>query len=189
MKLSTPSKTNQEDNILLTNFRSTGDLEVLGKLFAKHSEMVYYVCLRYFKEQEKSKDAVMHIFEELVYKINKQDILDFPKWLYVVSKNHCLMALRREKSNNIIIVDDFVEFSSNLHQDDTYQEKEERLSLLERCIEKLPEKQKRSVNLFFINEKCYKEVSEITGYSLNEVKSYIQNGKRNLKHCMDKNGN
>ena len=175
------------DESLLKEYHSTGDLNILGELYAKHSEMVYYVCLRYLKEPEKSKDAVMQIFEDLIHKVTKQEIKDFPKWLYVVAKNFCLMALRSQKGKIEINTDDFVEFSAKLHQEDNYIEKEERLTKLEYCISQLPEKQKVTVDLFFINEKCYKEVVEITGFTMNEVKSFIQNGKRNLKNCMQKN--
>jgi RNA polymerase sigma-70 factor (ECF subfamily) len=88
---------NQTDEDLLGDYLREGDLRYLGDLYQRHSEMVYYVCLRYFKEPERSKDAVMQIFEELIDKVKKQDIQDFPRWLYVVSKNHCLMALRSAK--------------------------------------------------------------------------------------------
>lgn len=187
MKLfKSPNTSHEDDDVLLERYLQTNDLVFLGDLYSKHAEMVYYVCLRYFKEEEKSKDAVMQIFETLISKVKKQEIKSFPKWLYVVSKNHCLMDLRSKKNNHEVILDDFVEFSSKLHQVDDYQEKEERYTKLERCIDKLPEKQKISVDLFFLNEKCYKEVVEITGFSMNDVKSYIQNGKRNLKNCMEK---
>ncbi|ERJ58253.1 RNA polymerase sigma factor [Sphingobacterium paucimobilis] len=176
----------EDDAVLLTRYLRTDDMEALGTLYSKHTEMVYYVCLRYFKEEEKSKDAVMQIFEELITKIKKQDIKSFPKWLYVVSKNFCLMDLRSKKGRIEVSMDEFVEFPTNMHQEESYSEKEGRLSLLEQCIDKLPEKQKVTVDLFFINEHCYKEIVEITGYSMNEVKSYIQNGKRNLKNCMDR---
>lgn len=175
----------EEDTVLLTRYLRDNDMEALGLLYSKHAEMVYYVCLRYFKEEEKSKDSVMQIFEELVTKVKKQDIKSFPKWLYVVSKNYCLMDLRSKNGRMEISVDEFVEFPIPMHQEESYAEKERRLSLLELCIEKLPEKQKVTVNLFFINEHCYKEVADISGYSMKEVKSYIQNGKRNLKNCMD----
>lgn len=188
MKLFNSSKASTaDDNSLLESYRTTGDLKFLGELYQRHTEMVYYVCLRYFKENEQSKDAVMQIFEELITKVNKQEIKEFAKWLYVVSKNHCLMALRSTKNNYEIPVDNFVEFSLFLHQEENYTDKEERLSQLERCIDKLPEKQRISVDLFFISEKSYKEVVDITGYSVNDVKSYIQNGKRNLKNCMERN--
>ncbi len=188
MRLSDPSGRQKDDNQLLKIFQKEGDLNVLGELFAKHSEMVYYVCMRYFKDEERSKDAVMEIFELLITKINRQEIVNFPKWLYVVSKNHCLMALRSAKNNIEIPTSDFVEFSSIMHPEDTYQQREEMVTLLEDCISRLSEKQKVSVELFFLQEKCYKEVTEITGFDLKEVKSFIQNGKRNLKICMDKNG-
>jgi RNA polymerase sigma-70 factor (ECF subfamily) len=83
-------------------------------------------------------------------------------------------------------LDSFMELPADLHLNSN--DKEQQLALLEKCMEKLPEAQKQSVDLFFINEKCYKEITDITGYTLNEVKSYIQNGKRNLKICMEKNG-
>ena len=178
---------NLTDEDLLKEYLQDGDLGPLGDLYQRHSEMVYYVCLRYFKEPERSKDAVMQIFEELIEKVKKQEIQDFPRWLYVVSKNHCLMSLRSAKNKTEIVTDNFVEFSMNLHQEENYQEREEQLLRLESCLETLIEKQKMSIQLFFIEQKCYKEVVELTGYSMNDVKSYIQNGKRNLKNCMERN--
>lgn len=186
MKLNGSSLSKESDESLLANYLSSNDLAILGELYAKHSEMVYYVCLRYFKEEERSKDAVMQLFEQLIIKVEKQEINDFPKWLYVVTKNFCLMELRSAKNNIEFSSDEFVEFPTNLHPSENYAEKEERLSQLEHCIDKLPEKQRISIDLFFINQKCYKEVVDITGYSMNDVKSYIQNGKRNLKNCMEK---
>ncbi|MVZ65503.1 sigma-70 family RNA polymerase sigma factor [Sphingobacterium sp. DK4209] len=176
----------QTDDELLDAFLREGSLAYLGDLYQRHSEMVYYVCLRYFKDTERSRDAVMQIFEELIGKVKKQEIQDFPRWLYVVSKNHCLMALRSAKSKPEIVTNDFVEFAANLHQEENFQEREDQLSQLERCIDRLIEKQQQSIRLFFIEEKCYKEVAEITGYSMNDVKSAIQNGKRNLKICMER---
>ncbi|QNL52378.1 sigma-70 family RNA polymerase sigma factor [Olivibacter sp. SDN3] len=176
----------EDDDVLLERYRATGDLVVLGQLFERHAEMVYYVCFRYLRDSERSKDAVMQIFEELVVKVNKQEIKRFVTWLYVLSRNHCLMQIRSEKKMQYVSLDEFVEFPINKHPEES-DEREGALSALERCIEKLPERQKKSVDLFFLNEKCYKEIVDITGYSLKEVKSYIQNGKRNLKICMEKN--
>ncbi|WP_257667893.1 RNA polymerase sigma factor [Parapedobacter tibetensis] len=173
------------DEQLLKRYRETGDLAVLGDLFHTHAEMVYYVCFRYLQDSERSKDAVMQIFEELITKVNKQEIRQFGSWLYVLSRNHCLMQLRSEKKMQQISLDEFVEFPIAAHQEDSHENKEKQLTALEHCLEKLPEKQKRSIDLFFMDEKCYKEIAEMTGYSLKDVKSYIQNGKRNLKICME----
>ena len=185
--LGTTKKNVDDDGVLLRRYRDTGDLAVLGELFNAHAEMVYYVCMRYLQDSERSKDAVMQIFEELIHKVNKQEIQRFGSWLYVLSRNHCLMQLRSEKNRQQVSIDEFVEFPVPMHPEDDAEEKERQLTTLEHCMERLPEKQKRSVDLFFLNEKCYKEIVELTGYSLKEVKSYIQNGKRNLKLCMEAN--
>lgn len=174
-----------QDHELLLHYQESKELQVLGDLYQRHTEMVYYVCLRYLQDSELSKDAVMNIFEELIYKVNKQEIKDFPRWLYVLSKNHCLMYLRSQKNKTQISLDEFVKFPGDMHQYEQYDKKEEQLTAMEGCLGKLPDKQQQSVRLFFLEEKCYKEISESTGYSLNEVKSYIQNGKRNLKNCME----
>ena len=173
------------DEVLLQRYRATGDLAMLGELYQAHAEMVYYVCLRYLRDADLSKDAVMQIFEELIVKVNKQEIGKFGSWLYVLSRNFCLMQLRSGKKMQYVSFDDVVEFPGQLHQHEN-EDKERQFTALELCMEKLPERQKESINLFFLNEKCYKEIVDSTGYSLNEVKSYIQNGKRNLKICMDK---
>jgi RNA polymerase sigma-70 factor (ECF subfamily) len=179
-------QSDESDKALLTRYSQTADLGVLGELFKRYSSMVYYVCYRYLQDSEQSRDAVMQIFEELIGKVNKQEIKQFSSWLYVLSRNYCLMQLRSAKKMQYTTIDEFMELPAELHLDT--ESKEKQLTALERCMEKLPEAQKQSIDLFFMNEKCYKEITELTGFSLNEVKSYIQNGKRNLKICMEKNG-
>jgi RNA polymerase sigma-70 factor (ECF subfamily) len=173
-----------DDDKLLSNYRETGDLSVLGRLYEKQMPLIYGVCLKYLKDEELAKDAVMGIFEELVAKARQHDIKQFRSWLYVVSRNYCLMQLRSGKKMEMVNLDDFMEFSPVLHPDDN--NREAAMKALELCMDKLPKNQKESINLFYMNEKCYKEITEITGFTLNEVKSYIQNGKRNLKICLEK---
>jgi len=177
----------QSDAILLSQYKSTGDLEVLGVLYNRYMHLVFGVCLTYFKEEEPSKDAVMQIFEELIVKLKIHEVQNFKSWLHVLTRNHCLMALRKAAKNNTVSIDDtFVENTEFVHLDieDT---KENQLTVMEKCMETLPEEQRVSVDLFYLQEKCYKEVAEITGYEMLKVKSYIQNGKRNLKICIEKN--
>lgn len=173
--------------MLIAQYKRTGDLEVLGLLYNRYMHLVFGVCLNYFKEEEPSKDAVMQIFEELVVKLRIHEVQNFKSWLHVLTRNHCLMALRKTAKNNTVSLEEtFVENTDFVHLDidDT---KENRLVVMEKCMETLPEEQKVSVDLFYLQEKCYKEVAEITGYELLKVKSYIQNGKRNLKNCIEKN--
>jgi RNA polymerase sigma factor (sigma-70 family) len=174
-----------DDDQLLNSYRRSGELVVLGKLYERQMPLVYGVCLKYLKEPERAQDAVMAIFEELITKAKQHDIKQFKSWLYVVSRNYCLIQLRGGKKMEMVNVDDFMESTPFLHHED--ENKETVLKTLEQCMERLAENQKTTVNLFYIREKCYKEIAETTGFTLNEVKSYIQNGKRNLKICMERN--
>lgn len=177
----------QDDSSLIAAYKESGNLEVLGTLYNKYMHLVFGVCLNYFKDEEQSKDAVMQIFEELVVKLKAHEVQNFKSWLHVLSRNHCLMALRKASKNPTVAMEDnFVENADFVHLDidDT---RETQLSVMEKCMETLPEEQRKSVDLFYLQEKCYKEVAEITGYDMLKVKSYIQNGKRNLKICIEKN--
>ena len=175
------------DDALIALYKKSGDLEVLATLYGRYMYLVYGVCLKYLQDEELSKDAVMQIFEELVVKLKIHEVKQFKSWLHVLSRNHCLMALRKSSKNKTVSLEDaFVENTDFVHLniDET---KETQLTIMEICMESLPNEQRISVDLFYLQEKCYKEIAEITGYELQKVKSYIQNGKRNLKICIEKN--
>ena len=177
----------QDDSSLIAAYKESGDLEVLGQLYNKYMHLVFGVCFNYFKNEELSKDAVMQIFEELVTKLKIHEVKNFKSWLHVLTRNHCLMALRKSAKNpTVALEDNFVENGRFVHLD-IEDAKETQLTVMEKCMETLPEEQRKSVDLFYLQEKCYKEVADITGYELLKVKSYIQNGKRNLKICIEKN--
>ena len=176
-----------DDAALVTRYKMSGDLEVLGLLYNRYMHLVFGVCLNYLKDEEQSKDAVMQIFEELVVKLKIHEVQNFKSWLHVLARNHCLMALRKvAKHTTVSLEDSFVENTDFVHLDvdDT---KETKLTIMEKCMETLPEEQRVSVDLFYLQEKCYKDVADITGYEMQKVKSYIQNGKRNLKICIERN--
>ncbi|WP_374949880.1 RNA polymerase sigma factor [Mucilaginibacter sp.] len=172
------------DDVLVASYSNTGNIAVLGKLYERYMPLVYGVCLKYLADEEKAKDAVMGIFEELVTKVKQHDVKQFRPWLYVVARNYCLMQLRAAKKLDVVALDDFMEFAPVLHPDTD--DRELSLKALELCMSKLSMAQKQSIDLFYLQEKCYKEIVGLTGFSLNEVKSYIQNGKRNLKICLEK---
>lgn len=177
---------NTDDEGLLEGYRNSGDLAVLGSLFERYMPLVFGVCLKYLKDEEAAKDAVMGIFEELIIKVKQHEIKQFRSWVYVLSRNYCLMQLRSGKKMEQVSLDEVMESAPFLHPEEN-NNKEEALTALERCMKKLNEGQRHTVQLFYLEEKCYKEVADITGYSMNDVKSYIQNGKRNLKICLEKN--
>jgi RNA polymerase sigma factor (sigma-70 family) len=142
--------------------------------------------MKYLKDDDEAQDAVMQIFEKLLVDLKKHEINQFKGWLHSVAKNHCLMQLRSEKSlaekQQELKKDfkSFVESSEELHLTDV-PDKEKQLTLLEEAIKTLKEDQKVCVELFYLQEKSYHEIVDLTGYTLNNVKSHIQNGKRNIK--------
>ena len=175
-----------DDDSLISRYKKSGDLEVLATLYQRYMELAYAVSLKYLKDSEASKDAVMEVFEELIEKLKKHEVANFRSWLYTVVKNHCLMKLRASSRNKSVILDENgMQFREELHQEDI-NEKEWQLQQMSDCIGKLADEQKKMIELFYLHQKCYKEITEITGLDWNRVRSLIQNGRRNLKICMDK---
>lgn len=177
---------NKSDVDLMTCYQLTGDMDELSLLFQRYMDLVYGVCLKYLKNNEDAKDAVINIFEELIIKVKKHKIDYFKAWLYQLTKNHCLMILRKKKIYPIQIDGEFVQFADDAHPEDAIL-KETKLRLMEDCIKMLVDSQKESIELFYLKDKCYSEISVITATDIKMVKSHIQNGRRNLKICMEKN--
>ncbi len=171
-----------EDLELVQRYQRTGDVACIGELFERYTEMVYLICLKYLKQEEESKDATMQIFENLVVYLKKHEITNFKSWLHVTSKNHCLMQLRAQKSREQVYLDSNAAIATDFA---VSVEEEEQLELrvlaLEKGIAELPELQRTCIELFYLKHKSYKEIAKLTGCEMSKVKSYIQNGKRNLK--------
>ncbi|NJN24506.1 MAG: sigma-70 family RNA polymerase sigma factor [Cyclobacteriaceae bacterium] len=183
----------ETDEALMTRFKASGDLEVLGRLYGKYLHLVYGVCLKYLGDREAAQDATMQIFEKLIVEIPKREIQNFKPWLHVTTKNHCLMQLRKVKAWNMqmekaVKEERYVmENAGELHLNDE-EILEHNLEVLRQCIENLKDEQKACVSMFYLQEKCYQEISDCLSVDLKKVKSYIQNGKRNLKICMENHG-
>ena len=184
----------QSDENLVINYQNTKNNLVVGELFKRHSLMCYTVCIKYLKNDDAAHDATMNIFEKLFNDLQKHQINNFKSWLHTVCKNHCLILLRKPKV--LISIDEseeenshlFMQLSNVLNHDDNKHEKEEKLQVLEQSIFELKNKQRECIELFFLKQKSYQEISTLTGYTENEVKSYIQNGKRNLKILLEQKG-
>lgn len=173
---------------LIQLYKESGDLAHLGTLYSRYTSLVYGVCLNYLKDRDDAKDAVMQVFEKLIETLLNHQVENFKSWLYVTARNHCLMQLRARKGKRM------EEFSPQLMENEFLlhleeePDMEQNLTKLEKCITELVADQQQCVRLFYLQEKCYKDITSLTGLDLNKVKSYIQNGKRNLKICMEKNG-
>lgn len=174
------------DKELIEQYKRSGSLTILGELYQRYMDLAYGVCLKYVKEPEDAKDCVLNIFEELITKLKKHEVDNFKGWLYQLTKNHCLMRLRKQKPVTVNIDVSFMQSEENIHLDGEL-EKEENFKQMQYCLGQLNEEQRQVIELFYLNNKCYKEIADITAIELNKVRSFIQNGRRNLKICMEKN--
>ena len=177
-----------QDEVLLTQYRISGDLSIVGELYKRYSHLVFGVCMKYLKNEALAEDLSMQVFEKLITDLKNHEVNNFRPWLHMVTRNECLMHLRRDKKMRVVELEpgrtedddaDVVEFASEEHLDDVHL-KEEQLVMLEAGIRELNEDQRTCIELFFLHKRSYQEIADLTGYDLNKVKSYIQNGKRNL---------
>lgn len=179
-----------EEYKLISAYKDSGDLEILGKLYKPYMHLVYGVALKYLKDREQSQDVVMQIFEKLIDTLKSHQVENFKSWLYVMTKNHCLMYIRSKQNQMNKQQKDIDTFDMESkfilhHNDETLDE--EKIHVLERCIDELQNEQKVCIQLFYLEKRSYREIEQLTKHDLKKVKSYIQNGKRNLKICMEKN--
>lgn len=184
------SFSNNTDTELIVIYKKTKNPEIIGELYKRYTIFTFGICLKYLKNKDEASEAVLDIFEDLFEKLLIHDPENFRTWLYSVAKNYCLLKFRNTKNEYSI---DFIDFLRDNIIDDSEEneiqhlDKEKYLTLLNKYIKELKTEQEICIKLFFIQNKSYKEIEEITGYSYNNVKSYIQNGKQNLKNLLDKN--
>jgi RNA polymerase sigma factor (sigma-70 family) len=179
-----------DDLRLIAEYKQTNNIAIVAELYSRHTHLIFGVCMKYLKNEDEAQDASMQIFEKLVLDLKKHEIQQFKAWLHMVCKNFCLMQIRsgasKLKRTKEMVKDiaSFMELDAELHLS-SENTKEMQLIFMEECIKGLNKEQKLCVELFFLQEKSYQEVTELTEYSMNNVKSYIQNGKRNLKICIE----
>ena len=176
--------TRWSDDELLRQFILTSRQELLGQLYSRYIPLVYGLCLKYLGQIADAEDAVNDIYEELTLKIHKYQVVNFKTWLYSVAKNHCFQILRKEKNRTFEEIDaQIMESDGFEHLLETDNDRGKENALIY-CLTTLPEEQRQCVVHFFFEDFSYADIAEKTGFALNKVKSYIQNGKRNLKICI-----
>ena len=174
------------DEQLIRAFVNEGETGHFGILFERYTHLVFGVCMKYLHDAGEAEDAVMAIFEKLMADLKKHEVHDFRNWLYRVAKNHCLMVLRKQKTaqkaENEILREkqgEFMEILSSGHL--PLENEEEGFQVLYDALASLRKEQRKCLELMYFEKKSYHEIATITGYDLKQVKSHIQNGKRNLK--------
>ena len=174
------------DADLLEYYYADKNTEWIGILLQRYTVLLLGVCMKYMKNEEEARDCVQQIFLKVLTDLQKHKVDFFKSWLYTVAKNHCLMKLRGQQGKTPKELNDNT--AAMPHTDEKHQllETEKTYNLLEEAIEELSEEQRQCVILFYLQKNSYQQISEKTGFSLMQVKSYIQNGKRNLKLLMEK---
>ena len=179
------------DEELILAFQQYQDNQYFGELFQRYTHLIFGVCMKYLRDEENAKDSVMQIFEKLYDDLNQLEIHNFKSWIYTVAKNHCLMKLRKGKTilkEEVLYrknaQSDFMELAIEIHHNGE-KEQEEKFDQLHKAIGLLNDEQRECIELLYLQNNSYKQVADITGYSMKQVKSHIQNGKRNLKNYLE----
>ncbi|CAN5896736.1 sigma-70 family RNA polymerase sigma factor [soil metagenome] len=175
-----------DDKELLQHFYNDGNNEWLGILLQRYTMLLFGVCMKYLKNEEEAKDAVQQVFLKAINELHKYKVEYIKSWLYMVAKNHCLMKLRDKGKYTYEINDQVLAASPDGLEIKELKEKDRTLDKMSQALMELNKEQQLCVTLFYLEKKSYQEVADITGYNLMQVKSHIQNGKRNLKILMER---
>ena len=175
------------DQQLLENFYRDGNTEWLGLLLPRYTLLLLGVCMKYLKDEEEAKDCVQQVFLKAITELSKYRVEYFKAWIYMVAKNHCLMKIRDRQGKRSIEINDFhVHSIDEALEGNPHLEKDELLNRMSAALEQLNDEQKQCIILFYLEKRSYQEIAEKTGFTLMQVKSYIQNGKRNMKILLEK---
>lgn len=175
------------DTELLEKFYADHDNEWLGILLQRYTLLLLGVCMKYLKNEEEAKDSVQQVFLKVIQELHKYKVEYFKSWLYMVAKNYCLMKIR-DKQGKIPaeLTDKMLAAPEELTDKKMLEQNDHTLELMETAIQELNTEQQQCVILFYLEKRSYQEISDTTGFTLMQVKSYIQNGKRNLKILIEK---
>jgi RNA polymerase sigma-70 factor (ECF subfamily) len=175
------------DQQLLEHFYADHNNEWLGILLQRYTLLLLGLCMKYLKNEEQAKDSVQQIFLKVITELQKYKVEYFKSWVYMVAKNHCLMILRDRQGKIPAELTDRLKIAAEEEQDkQTFLQNDHAMELMETSLKELNPEQQQCVTLFYLNKKSYQEISDVTGFSMQQVKSYIQNGKRNLRILIDK---
>lgn len=171
---------------MLQQFYSDQNNEWLGVLLQRYTLLLLGVCMKYLKNEEEARDAVQQVFLKVIQELQKYKVAYFKSWLYMVAKNHCLMKIRERQGKQIVEITDRIPLLNEEKDKKQLQEEDLTMELMTESLKELNKEQQQCVTLFYLEKKSYQEISETTGFTLLQVKSYIQNGKRNLKLLIEK---
>ena len=175
------------DQELLEKFHADHNNEWLGILLERYTLLLLGVCMKYLKNEDDAKDSVQQIYLKVIQELHKYKVEYFKSWVYMVAKNHCLMILRDKHGKIPAEINEKMMAAPGEETDrNALLLNDQALEMMEEALKELNPEQKQCVTLFYLEKKSYQEINEKTGFSMLQVKSYIQNGKRNLKILIER---
>ena len=174
-----------EDSELLSKFYDDHDNEWLGILLQRYTMLLLGVSMKYLKNEEEAKDCVQQVFLKVINELHKYKVEYFKSWIYMIAKNHCLMQLRDKGKHPVEVNEKIMGATDETEETNRHVEKDRALNDMEQALQQLNKEQQLCVTLFYLEKKRYQEITEHTNFSLMQVKSHIQNGKRNLRILME----
>jgi RNA polymerase sigma factor (sigma-70 family) len=176
------------DQELLARYYEEHNNQWLGLLLQRYTLLLFGVCMKYIKEEEEARDCVQQIFVKVITELPRYHVEFFKAWIYTIARNHCLMRLRDRHGRQTTLSETMLAAWDEEGGNTRHWEKEQLLQSMDQALEELGKEQKLCVTLFYLEKRSYQEIAASTGFSLMQVKSYIQNGKRNLKLLIEKRG-
>lgn len=187
MHLSPQKYAHLSDTELLNLYYTKRNNKWLGILLSRYTLLLLGVCMKYLKNEQDAQDAVQQVFIKALNEVDKYEIAFFKSWIYMVAKNHCLMTIRKNKFQQVEVKEQMMSTTPHEDEKEVKLQKEELLSKMEIGIKQLNEEQRRCIELFYLEKKSYATIAEETGFTMLQVKSHLQNGKRNLKLLIQAN--
>jgi RNA polymerase sigma factor (sigma-70 family) len=181
MNYSSETIRHMSDNELIAHYKRSHDKQLVGELYKRYAHLVLGMCIQYFKDKDTAKDIVLQIFEKLFDELKKREVENFKAWLTFVVRNFCISEIRKIQTKQHRASEYEKDVTTALSLIEDVPETEKQIEQLEHALNELNPFQKKCIELFYYKNMSYVQIVAITGYSINEVKSYIQNGKRNLK--------
>ena len=170
------------DEDLVVRVKS-GHQASLAALWDRYAHLLYGVGMKYMKDTERAKDLVVEVFASLPELLAKHEVRHFRPWVHAVMRNHCLMLLR--KTDPEARVEEALLHAPEDHNDDAVL-LEATLQRLEAAVLRLNDAQQRCIRLFYLERNSYRRTAESTGFSIEQVRSHIQNGRRNLRLILER---
>ncbi|MEL6655687.1 MAG: sigma-70 family RNA polymerase sigma factor [Bacteroidota bacterium] len=181
------SQDQKSDEELVRQFQQSGDRFLLGLLLRRYSQSILGTCHYYLRQPQDAEDAAMEVCELIVRQLQKpKEIKRFKDWVFIIARNYCFRKLKDNKRLTELSTEwekDFLNSDVQYELGDTLYVQEEALyARVDAEIQQLNEQQRLCLTAFYWQGEKYKDIAARYGMTTDEVRSAIQNGRRNLRN-------